>query len=112
MTLPRACFQPDYAMHFALGCALVSAAAAATSPEASARRQFDLPAGEAAASFKQFIAQARVQLLYVSDDVAGVRTNAVKGEFTPREAIDRLLAGTRLAAVQTDHGSILSKGIL
>lgn len=78
-------------------------------PEASAKRSFDLPAGEAAAVFKQFIAQSRVQLLYVADDATSVRTNAVKGAFTPREAIDRILAGTSLIAVQTDSGSIAVK---
>ncbi len=93
-------------MHFAVGCALVSGAAAAPSPESAAKRSFDLSAGEAAAVFKQFIAQSRVPLLYVANDVTGVRTSAVKGEFTPRDAIDRILAGTVLVAVQTDNGSI------
>ena len=96
-------------MHFAVGCALVSGSVAAIAPEASAKRSFDLPAGEAAAVFKQFIAQSRVPLLYVADDAASVRTAAVKGDFTPREAIERLLAGTPLIAVQTDSGSIAVK---
>ncbi len=109
MPLPRVYFPPTYAMHFAVGCMLVSGSAAATMPEASAKRSFDLPSGEAAAVFKQFIAQSRVQLLYVADDATSVRTNAVKGEFTPREAIDRILAGTSLIAVQTDSGSIAVK---
>jgi len=107
--LPRVYFPPTYAMHFAVGCVLVSGSAAATMPEASAKRSFDLPAGEAAAVFKQFIAQSRVQLLYVADDATSVRTNTVKGAFTPREAIDRILAGTSLIAVQTDSGSIAVK---
>ena len=107
--LPRVYFPPTYAMHFAVGCALISSVGAATAPEASAKRSFDLPAGEAAAVFKQFIAQSRVQLLYVADDATSVRTNAVKGAFTPREAIDRILAGTSLIAVQTDSGSIAVK---
>ncbi len=96
-------------MHFAVGCALLSSVAAATSPEASARRSFDLPAGEAAAVFKQFIAQSRVQLLYVADDATDVRTNSVKGYFTPREAIDRILAGTQLTAIQTANGALAVK---
>ena len=107
--LPRVYFPPTYAMHFAVGCALISSVGAATTPEASAKRSFDLPSGEAAAVFKQFIAQSRVQLLYVADDATSVRTNAVKGAFTPREAIDRILAGTSLIAVQTDSGSIAVK---
>jgi hypothetical protein len=54
--LPRVYFPPTYAMHFAVGCALISSVGAATTPEASAKRPFDLPAGEAAAVFKHFIA--------------------------------------------------------
>jgi hypothetical protein len=107
--LPRVYFPPTFAIHFAVGCALISSVGAATTPEASAKRSFDLPSGEAAAVFKQFIAQSRVQLLYVADDATSVRTNAVKGAFTPREAIDRILAGTSLIAVQTDSGSIAVK---
>jgi len=106
MTPFRAGFQPTYAMHFALGCALLSSVAGATSAEASAKRSFDLAAGEATAVFKQFIAQSRVPLLYVADDATNVRTNALKGEFTPREAIERLLTGTPLNAVLTESGSI------
>ena len=33
---------------------------------------------------------------------SGVRTNAVKGDFSPVEAIDRMLAGTGLVAAQDD----------
>lgn len=79
-------------------------AAAASAP--AKRATFDIPASAATEAFKQFAAQAGVQLLYATEAVEGVKTNAVKGELTPREAIDRMLAGTVLAAQQTNNGAI------
>lgn len=109
MTACRACLPPTHAMHVALGCALVSVAAGAVVPEAAARRPFDVSAGEAPATLRQFIAQSHLPLLYIADEVAGVDTNPVRGEYTSREAIHLLLAGTRLTAVQTANGSIAVK---
>lgn len=88
---------------------LLSVVRAAPTGDPGPKKTFDLPAGEAAATFKQFIAQSQVQLLYVADEIAGVRTNALKGEYATRDAIDQLLAGTRLTAVQTANGSIAIK---
>lgn len=84
---------------------LLAAPAAETGP----RRTFDVPAGPATTTFKQFIAQSQVQLLFVADEIAGIRTPAVQGSYTAREAIDRLLRDTPLSAVQTANGSIAVK---
>lgn len=62
------------------------------------KRDFDLPAGDAEKSLQQFHAQSGVEVLYSSDAAAGVRTNAVKGRFSPQAAIELLLAGTSLTA--------------
>jgi len=64
------------------------------------KRNFDLPAGQAEPSLKQFSEQSGHQLLFPTELVKGVRTNAVKGEFTSREALDRMLANTSLTAGQ------------
>lgn len=66
----------------------------------AALKSFAIEAGEASATLKQFAAQSGVQLLYTPEDVAGVRTSAVKGSFAPVAAIEVMLAGTKLAAVQ------------
>lgn len=63
---------------------------------ATDKKSFDVPAGVAPASLKQFAEQAGGHVLYSVDDVTGVKTLAVKGEFTPREALNRMLAGTTL----------------
>src|SRR5687767_6568751 len=60
------------------------------------RRNFDVPAGAASNTLKQFSAQAGGHLLYAADAIAGVTTNAVKGEFAPHVALDQMLDGTRL----------------
>ncbi|MGH7957775.1 MAG: hypothetical protein ACREH8_12320 [Opitutaceae bacterium] len=55
--------------------------APASAAESNTKRSFDIPSGPAASTFKQFIAQSRVQVMFVADDVAPVRTKALKGEF-------------------------------
>lgn len=66
--------------------------------EESARRIYNLPPGDAEKSLKLFSQQSGRGVLYSSDGLRNVRTNEVRGEFTARQAIDRLLAGTPLVA--------------
>ncbi|MDO8544946.1 MAG: STN domain-containing protein [Opitutaceae bacterium] len=68
---------------------------------------FDLPADDAERSLKQFSARSGLEVLFVSDSVASVRTNAVKGDFTPREVIDRMLEGTKLSALQQEKNGAI-----
>jgi len=75
----------------------VSAAAAETA------RRFDLPADLAERALKTFALQSGQEVLFTTATAANVRTNAVRGEHTPREAITRMLAGTPLAAVQDEQ---------
>ena len=76
--------------------AILSVAAAALAAE----RTFSIPAGEAVIALKQFGAQSGQQLICSSDAVKGVTTNAVRGEFTAREALDLMTAGTRLTVTE------------
>ncbi len=64
-------------------------------------RAFRVPAGPASDALKQFAEQAQREILVPSDAVADVRTQRVFGDYPPREALDRLLAGTRLRALET-----------
>gem|GEM_PF-145790 len=63
-------------------------------------RAFRVPAGPASDALKQFAEQAQREILVPSDAVADVRTQRVFGDYPPREALDRLLAGTRLRALE------------
>lgn len=61
-----------------------------------ARRTFNVPADDAVVSLKLFAEQAGQEIIYPADSVKGVKTNAVKGDFTARDALDQLVAATDL----------------
>lgn len=73
-----------------------------------ARRAFDLPADAAEQSLKRFSAQSGLQVVFASEVTDGVRANPVKGDFTPVEAANRLLAGTPLRVTHDDKTGVLS----
>lgn len=75
---------------------------------AEAKKSFDIPAGTALPALKQFVAQSGEQLLYSAEAVEGVTTNAVKGTFTAREALDQMVGGTRLTVVADRKNGALS----
>ncbi len=81
----------------ALACLL---SVIATAPWALAgepeKRKFDVPEGLAEKSLRVFSAQSGCEVLFSSDAANGVRTNAIKGEFLPSEAVKKMLAGTAL----------------
>jgi iron complex outermembrane receptor protein len=66
----------------------------------SAKRAFDIPAETAETALRSFAEQADTQFVYSADKVEGVRTNALRGNYAPREALDRLVSGTELFVVQ------------
>jgi hypothetical protein len=59
---------------------------------------FNLPADLAARSLKLFADQSGLEVVFASASTSRVKTNGVKGDLTPREAMARLLAGTGLIA--------------
>jgi hypothetical protein len=60
------------------------------------KRKFDVSADLAEKSLRVFSAQSGSEVLFSSDAASGVRTNAIKGEFLPGEAVKKMLAGTNL----------------
>lgn len=65
---------------------------------ADEQRDFDVPADLAERSLKRFSEQASREVVFLTKVVTDVRTNAVRGRHTPREALDRMLVGTTLEA--------------
>jgi outer membrane receptor protein involved in Fe transport len=63
-------------------------------------RDFSLPKGDAAETLKLFATQAQREILYSSKHVAGVTTNLVSGEYSPRAALDLMVAGTGLVVIE------------
>lgn len=72
----------------------------ATSFAADAKRNFDVPAGAAGETLKNFAHQADREIVFAPETVGGVNTRAVKGEFEPKEALDLMLTSTGLVATQ------------
>lgn len=89
---------------YVLALALAAPGAAADTP----KKTYNVPLGEAASTLKQFTEQSGEQVVYLVDTVRGVATNAVAGDYTAREALDAMLAGTRLEVVQDEKTGALT----
>ncbi len=68
----------------------------------SLERSFQLPAGEAEQTLRQFVEQADQQVLYWVYRVRGIKTNAVSGQMTAAEALGKMLADTGLNLTRND----------
>lgn len=64
------------------------------------RHSFALVAADAEVTLEKFSEQSGAQIVYLIEDVRGVTTNPVQGQFAIREALHRLLAGTALRVKQ------------
>jgi outer membrane receptor protein involved in Fe transport len=73
-----------------------------------AKRSFNVPAADAEKALKVFSEQARLEVLFPTALVSGVRTKSVSGDLPPREALTQMLAGTGLVAVQDEKTGALS----
>jgi TonB-dependent receptor len=87
----------------ASACMLAPSHAAAD----EATRPFQVAAGPAAISIPELARQGGIRVLANGDELAGIRTNAVQGSYTTGQALDRLLAGTGLAAQLNAGGTVL-----
>ena len=85
----------------AFGCCFFTAfrgAVFAQAPELAPLRTFDLPVDVAEKTLKIFSEQSGRGLIVAAEIALNIRTNAVRGQFTVRGALDRMLAGTGLVA--------------
>jgi iron complex outermembrane recepter protein len=64
------------------------------------RKVYDVPAGDAATTLRDFSQQSGEQIFYPTDAVRGVQTRAVSGELSARGALEQMLEGTDLVIVQ------------
>jgi len=77
----------------------------------AAARFFDIPAGDAESTLREFVKQSGVQLIYDSQKLSGVRTSGLRGRYMPRTALDSMLAGTRFVAAQDrETGALTVQG--
>jgi len=88
-----------------------------------AKRKFKLPEGDASRTLKMAARQGRVDIVFSANFVKGVRTRAIKGEYTPSVAFNLMLedsgfvvarhrnSGVYLVRKQTSQAvELLSKG--
>lgn len=61
-----------------------------------ASKAFNVAADDAERSLKAFSEQSGCGMIFVTDAVKGLRTNLVRGNFTPGEALEILLRNTGL----------------
>src|SRR3546814_13989906 len=73
------------------------------------RQSFDLPAQDLGDALRNVAEQAGIELYASSADLAGRATRPLKGDITPREAIETLLRGTGLTP-RFERGSVIILG--
>ena len=66
------------------------------------KRSFDIPASTADKALKLFVEQSGHGFLVNTETARAVRTNSIKGEFIPRDAMDLLLVNSSLSAVEDE----------
>lgn len=81
------------------------------SPAAAQLRQesvqdYDIPAGSLTAALIRLVEQSGLQLTYEAALTEGLTTGELRGRYTPKEALSRLLSGTGLAARATGAASV------
>src|SRR5688572_24543380 len=72
------------------------------------RARFDIPAGEAIVTLKQAAQQAGLEIAYPPALVRGVTTRAVFGDFTPLEALEKMVANTPLKIFRDRRSGMFS----
>ena len=65
---------------------------------AAITRNFSIKAGPAETQLNEFAVQSGLQVLFETELAQNRRVNAVRGDYTMGEALDRLLGDTGLAA--------------
>jgi len=96
------------ALAFSLQAAEPAPAEGKAGDRAPEKKRFDIPSGDAFTTLKQFATQSGEQLIYKVDTLEGIQTVAVRGRFTAREALGRMLAKTNLSTIQDRKVGTLS----
>jgi len=65
----------------------------------SKKRAYDVAVGQAAETLRIATEQGHIELVFASDVIVGIETNAIKGRFRAQDALGRMLKGTPLVAV-------------
>src|SRR6185437_5088721 len=92
-------------MHRILKLGLLSAASLTCLSTVAQASRFNIPSGDMEHALRAYIIQSGIQVFVPDEAVKGIRTNGVKGELTPDEALSRILSGTGLV-IHHEGGAI------
>lgn len=95
----------------ALTLPLAAQAQTAAAQAQSAARPFNIAAGPLAPALRNLASSANVLLSFTEDQTRGRSTRGISGRYTPGAALNALLAGTDLEAVQQDNGGYLLRAV-
>ena len=90
-------FTPVWLRRIVLAFGCVVASTSTLFAAEAARKNYEVAAGEAPATLDAFVKQSGEQIVFLVDTVRGQKTNAVSGEMTAQEALEKMLAGTNLS---------------
>jgi iron complex outermembrane receptor protein len=89
------------------GCASLALCGAALAQDANKTIHFDIPAEDLGTALNQVAQQSQQEIVFNADLARGKRAPDLRGDFTPHQALERLLAGTGLVARTRSDGSIV-----
>jgi iron complex outermembrane receptor protein len=92
---------------WAAGAALLATCAAPVMAQPPGAIVFSIPAGSLDAALATLIRQSGLQLLYTPDLVAGRSSIGLSGAYSPRHALERLLAGSGLEVREPQPGVLV-----
>lgn len=73
---------------------------------AQQKQSFDIPAEAAPAAIQRWAQQSGLQVFAAEDDLRGIRTNPVRGDYSAVEAAQMLVAGTGLEVIASGESTI------
>lgn len=91
------------AVLIALGALSMSTHAAAE----ESIKKVAVPAGSLTVALKMLAEQSGVEFFYSTDQLKGLRTEGVNGEFTAERAVQKLLEGTNLKLTRHESGALV-----
>jgi hypothetical protein len=93
---------------FLLTCLILLLPTNALQAADAAVKPFDVPSGAASRTLKLFAQQSGREIVFSAESIGGTATNAVRGELTARDALDRMTAGTGLTVGVDEKSGLFS----
>jgi len=89
-----------------LGSLILAAALFSADEPKEVKIDFDMPEGKAVRTLRKAARQGGVDIVFSAETVEGVRTRALKGNYTPSRAFTLMLYGSPLIAVKHRESGI------